>query len=461
MYSIRKWFHQFWQPPHKIWQQSSAQITVTITLRQPFWMALALALLILYGFLQQKIVVIALFTVGGILCSSWFWARQMSRRLHAQRKLRYAAHQVGDELEENITLWNDSILPGLWVRVDDQGDFPHYSIGSIRWVGGQGMSEWRHRQICLQRGVFSLGPWSIITSDPMGIFSVQREYHHGQQMIVYPPLANLREDMLPYGKQQGDLRQLNLPTMAESILSTHARPYIPGDALNHIHWRTTARRNSPYVKVFDPEAVSRIWLIPDLDPAVHCGSGLDSTEETLILLIAALAAQLLEQKREVGLFANANPQQIIMPQRGTAHLWNFLRVLAPLHVTQPQPFAESLAQALPLISSRDLVIVVTPSQQQSWVRKLAQLTHSRQGSEAWAYILDAQPFGGTTPPNGLAAYAASFGVQTRLIHPRDIQTRLGAFGEIRRWEFITTGTGKVVLRNSPRQAAATPGDEYA
>ena len=452
MTKLREYFLRLWRSPHIIRRQTIENATITITLQEPVWLILCFGLLILYVFIPQKVIVMALVTLAGIAALCWFWVMQMAAHLHAQRKLRFAAHQVGDELEENITVWNTSLLPGLWVRVDDYGDFPHYSIRSVRWVGGNTTSAWRHRQICMQRGIFQLGPWALVTSDPLGIFMVERRYEHGQQMIVYPPLASLREELLPYGRQQGDLRPLNQPTMAESILSTHARAYIPGDPLKRIHWRTTAKRNSPYVKVFDPEAVSRIWIIPDLNPAVHCGSGLESTEETMILLITALAAQLLDRKREVGLFADAVPRQIVMPQRGKAHFWAFLRALAPLHTNQPYSLSESLSQASALISSRDLVIAITPSQDRAWLQRLAQLTHSRQGSEAWAYLLDTQSFGGQPVPDGLQAYAASLGVYTRMIHQQDIQTRLGALGGIRRWEFITTGTGKVVLRNAPRQA---------
>jgi uncharacterized protein (DUF58 family) len=443
------WFRRLISPPHILWQAKLPDGSVRIMMQQPIWLILLIFLLVAYCFAQIKVIVIGLFSVAGVLLLCWWWVKQLSQHLFAERKLRYAAKQVGDEMDETIRLWNESWLPALWIRLDDASDFPHYSIRSIRWVGALGKSEWHHRQICLQRGVFTLGPWSVISSDPFGIFLVQREYSKGQQMIVTPPLAQLHADLLPHGRQQGDLRPLNQPMMANSILSTHARPYQPGDPLSRIHWRTTARHGSPYVKVFDPEAASRIWLIPDLDPAVQWGTGLDSSEETLILLMSALARDLLSQQRAVGLFATTHPGCIVLPQRGPAHLMTLLSALAPLHTTQTVPFADSLSLAAGLISARDLVITASPSYHQGWIRALAELTRSRFTSEGWAYHVERSD--GKEPPAGMLTYASGMGVHLRVVHSADIQTKLGGFGSIRRWEFITTGTGKVVVKNAPRQ----------
>jgi uncharacterized protein (DUF58 family) len=449
---IRKWL----SIPHSVWQFSLPDGRAEIVLQQPVWLFLMLALAAAYLVAQIKVIVIGLFSVAGVFFLSWIWAVQMAHALHAERKLHYAAKQVGDEMEETIRLWNECWLPVLWIQLQDASNFPHYSIQSVRWLGARGKYEWRHRQICLQRGVFNLGPWSLLTSDPLGIFLVQKHYSLSQQMVVLPPLAQLHTDLYPHGRQQGDLRPLNQPVAADSILSTQARLYQPGDPLSRVHWRTTARHNRPYVKVFDPEAASRIWLVPDMDPDVQWGSGLSSSEETLILLMSALASDLLTQHRAVGLFASTQPACIVLPQQGSAHLMSLLSALAPLHTTQPLPFAESLAQAAGVISPRDLVITATPSLNQDWLRALAELTRSRFSSEAWAYMVEPTHKKQTSP--GLAAYAAALGIHLLPIHPADIHTKLGGLGSIRRWEFITTGTGKVVLRNTPRQASLSTGE---
>ncbi len=50
----------------------------------------------------------------------------------AQRTLRYSAVQVGDELEELLTLDNRSRLPVIWAEFVDQSTAPGYSISGVR-----------------------------------------------------------------------------------------------------------------------------------------------------------------------------------------------------------------------------------------------------------------------------------------------------------------------------------------
>lgn len=452
------WIKKIFQPPHTVWAQTFQDGEAIIALRQPFYVWLMLGLFILYCFLPVKVVVICLVTLLGIFAAAYGWARSMLGNISATRKLRFAAVQVGDELEENICMTNSGWLPALWVSVEDYSNFPAYSIRTVRALDSNSKVDWRLRLTCTQRGIFSLGPWQWVTSDPFGFFSVKRTYTHTQQMVVYPPLAVLPAELLPHGKQMGDLRPLNQPLVSETMLATHTRPYQPGDPLRRVHWRTTARRGSPYVKVFDPEAASRIWLVPDLDPLVHYtapavkNTWQDSSEETMILLLSALAAQLLNEQRAVGLFAGIDPPQVVMPQRGPAFLWTILSTLTPLHATQPHSFAETLVQASHVISSRDLVIVVTPSLHIDWMYTLAQLTRTSSGSEAWALIMDPQSFGLEGNATPAMETAASLGISTRIVRRGDVQPQLGGMGALRRWEFMTLGTGRVVVRNAPRLA---------
>ncbi|PKO04541.1 MAG: hypothetical protein CVU41_16555 [Chloroflexi bacterium HGW-Chloroflexi-3] len=168
------------------------------------------------------------------------------------------------------------------------------------------------------------------------------------------------------------------------------------------------------------------------------------------MLLSALASQLIHKHRAVGLFAGIDPPCILLPQRGPAFLWAILSALAPLHITQPVNLAETLKSTTNLISARDLVIVVTPSMQSDWMFNLAQMTHSFAEREAWAFLLDPTSFGMDGNPKAVQEQAAAMGISTRIVQRGDIQPQLGGMGVLRRWEYITLGTGKVVVRNRPR-----------
>lgn len=451
-----RWVQQLRKPPHQVWQQTIEDGEVEIRLQQPVILVILIGLVFLYIIWPIKVVVICLVSVAGIILSGYGWVRSLAGHVHATRKLCYAAMQVGDEMEENICVQNTGWLPVLWIGIEDHSDFPAYSIGVIRALDATSKAEWRVNLICKQRGVFSLGPWEWVSGDPFGLFTVQRNYTKAQKLVVYPPLAVLPAEFLPRGKQVGDTRSLNQPWVSDSVQVSQTRPYQPGDPLRRIHWRTTARHQNLYVKVFDPEAASRIWLIPDLDPAVHTKNQTeewqDSSEETLILLLSALASQLINDQRAVGLFAGVDSPSIVLPQRGPAFLWTILSELAPLHTTQPVNLAETLKSTRNLISARDLVIVVTPSLESDWMFNLAKITHSFAEREAWAFLLDPTSFGMDGNPKAAQEQAAALGINTRIVRRGDIQPQLGGMGALRRWEYLTLGTGRIVVRNRPRLA---------
>ena len=459
---LQQWFKGLIKPPHPLWTFDFPDGKAVIEIRQPLLVWLLIGLFLLYIFVPKAMVVICLVTLLGICICSYFWVRYQVMHIHAQRKLLFAAVQVGDELEENIQITNNGILPVLWIAIEDNSDFPAYSIRSVRAVDAQSKTTWRYHLTCKQRGIFSLGPWHWISSDPFGIFYLRRSHIHTQQMVVYPPLALLPDSLLPIGRQVGELRPLNQPLAAETILATHTRPFQPGDPLRRVHWRTTAHHGSPYIKIFDPEAASRVWLIPDLDAKVHSNHSKDldewqdSSEENMILLLSALASQLLQDHRAVGLFAGSESDRIVLPQRGPAHFWTILAALTPLHATQTQTFAWTLQQAASLISVQDLIIAVTPSLEINWMITLAHLTHGYGGNSAWSFLLDPKSFGMTGEVQMAQESALAMGITARIVRRGDILMQSGGMGALRRWEFKTLGTGKVVVRNAPRQVADWP-----
>ena len=187
----------------------------------------------------------------------------------AQRTLRYSAVQVGDELEEMVTLDNRSRLPVIWAEFVDQSTAPGYSISGVRVSDARKTEQWRLHTSCSQRGVYSLGPWEVRLGDPFGIFEARQAYHQQTEIVVYPPLAALPPEIAHHRRSIGDHAPLRQPVSAETINAMSTRPYVMGDALHRVHWRTTAKRDDLFVKIFEPEAASTMWLIPDLDAAVQ------------------------------------------------------------------------------------------------------------------------------------------------------------------------------------------------
>jgi len=454
----------------------------TIELRQWLPVTAFAIVLVWYIVAPSEVTVMGLVTLGGLLVAAYLWARAMARHVSGSRQLRYAAAQVGDELEELITLGDASDLPVLWAEFVDRSDLPGYAVASVRAADGHSSIQWRARAICARRGLFTLGPWELHLGDPFGIFRVRQVYTQPQSLLVYPPLAALPDYLLPHRATVGDHRPLHQPLPAETINAISTRPYSPGDPLRHLHWRTTARRDAPYAKLFEPEATSTIWLIPDFDPAAHLSldvsaapstrfadslrsasaqgaslaeneETLNSTEETMVLLAASLAAQLLRARLSVGLLTRTDTLHVVLPRHGQPHLWQILQALAPLHPpAHAQPLAQTVAEGQAMISARDLLIILTPSLDPEWPRALKQVARRRGGAEA--ILLDPASFGGAGCADAFVPLLAELGLTAKIVRRGELRPIPASYGTLRRWEFMTLGTGRAVARQTPRGASA-------
>ena len=110
--------------------------------------------------------------------------------------------------------------------------------------------------------------------DPFGFFEASAAVGQGVTLVVYPRVDALPLWKLPPASIEGAHAQAER-TLQTTPLATTVRPYAPGDSMNRIHWRTTARPGEIQVKEFDLEQTADAWIFLDLDAAAELGSGDD------------------------------------------------------------------------------------------------------------------------------------------------------------------------------------------
>jgi uncharacterized protein (DUF58 family) len=439
-----------------LWRFRRPDCAVRIRLRQPVIGGVFIVLLMWLILAPHPLAVTALVTLGSLMVFSYVWVRSLARRVTAQRTLRYSAVQVGDELEELLTLDNRSRVPVIWAEFVDQSTAPGYSISGVRVSAARKTNQWRLHTSCSQRGVYSLGPWEVRLGDPFGIFEARQAYQQQVEIVVHPPLAALPPEIAHHRRSIGDRLTLRQPVSAETINAMSTRPYVAGDALHRVHWRTTAKRDDLFVKIFEPEAASTMWLIPDLDAAVHAqrGDGAESSLEKMIILTASIAAGLLDEHLAVGVILDAAASRTVLPQAGPAHLWAILRALAMAQPRTDRPLAETLIHARSIVSLRDSTVILTPSLDPEWSKALPQLSGGSRLGGVEVVLLDPISFGGASGAETFRAMLLEQGVPTHIVRRQDIRPASGVYGAVRRWEFKTLGTGRVAVMQTPRAAKA-------
>lgn len=389
--------------------------------------------------------------IGGLFVISYYWAKQLAGGLSASRQLRFSWVSVGDQLEEQFFINNDSDLPALWVEVIDHSNVPDYRAGVVRSVGAHGWDRWRQSAICRRRGQFKLGPWTLLSGDPFGIFRVTHHLPVSDVIIIHPPVYARLPIPLPAGQSSGRMRAQRRSWLATTN-AAGVRDYHPDDPLHLIHWPTSARKDSLYVRQFDLDTAGDIWLLLDLQASNQLGQGTDSTEEHGVLLAAALAARAINQNRAVGLAAYGRAPQVLVAGRGQAQQWRILRALALVNADGETGLLRALEDLSQVAKRGTTAVIITPTVQSDWIPGLLSLIE--QGVQSNVILLDRPSFGGDGSSEGLAAALRQQGFTNYVVRQGEIGRPVE--DEVRRgfWNFRVTGTGKVITVESPWDDAA-------
>lgn len=390
--------------------------------------------------------VVLLVGLGGGWLVSYLWARSLAHGLRLTREMRFGWAQVGDWLQERFTLVNDGWVPALWVELIDHSTLPDYEVSRATGVGGGSANRWHTGGVCTRRGLYTLGPTSLRTGDPLGLYTVNFHYLEANPLLVMPPIVPLPAIEVAPGGRAGEGRRLRTDALEQTVSSSSVRDYYPGDSLRWIHWRISAHHDALFVRLFDSIPASDWWIFLDLDQRVQLGQDWDSTEEYGVILAASLADRGLRSGRAVGLVVHGEELVWLPPQRGDDQGLAILHALA-LVAPGSRPLVELLGRLQPAFRQRSSLVIITPDVEGDWVETLLPLL--RRGTAPTVLLLDPVSFGGTGDVSGTLALLSDLGV-ARYVITHDLFDRLEARpGRHGQWEWRVSATGRAIPVRRP------------
>lgn len=191
-----------------------------------------------------------------------------------------------------------------------------------------------------RRGSFRLSEVFLETPSRLGLWAVRRRTAVECEVRVYPNLQLERKNLSALFLHRGTFglhaqRQVGKGRDFEKL-----REYVPGDGLDEIHWKATARRGHPVTKIFQIERTQEVYVIIDASrlsgrsvrpsERAAAGSGLPSATanpvvETTVLERFITAALILGQAAELqgdlfGLITFTDQARTFLRARnGTSH----------------------------------------------------------------------------------------------------------------------------------------------
>jgi len=276
--------------------------------RNAYWFVGTAGVLGLTFLLQSPYVAFAVYALLLLLFLAHVSSLAWISGLECERTISADTVRQGDEVEVRVTVTNRRGWPIPWIFLEDlkPRDFSHKGDNARLAILMPGRScTLEYRMNCPRRGYHRIGPMLMESGD---LFGLQKRFRMGRQqdyVSVLPTVAYIDTFNVASRRPQGPVRISNRiyedPTRIAGL-----REYMPGDPLNRIHWKASARTGRLFVKTHEPSSVQGGTLILDLHQDSYFPP--EDTERLMELAITTTAsiAYLLQLSGEqVGMLTNA------------------------------------------------------------------------------------------------------------------------------------------------------------
>lgn len=337
-------------------------------MKNTFWFGVAgIALLVAYV-IQSPYMAYCLYAFVLLVFLAHFSSMAWLSGLDCTRSVSQTILRQGEETDVEVSVTNSRGWPIPWIFFEDYHpkDFPRRGDNCRLAVLMPGRSvTLKYRLTCPRRGYHRIGPLLMESGD---VFGLQKRFRTGKQqdyISVLPTIAYIDTFNISAKRPQGPVRVTNRayedPTRIAGV-----REYIPGDPLNRIHWKASARTGDLFTKITEPANVMGGTLILDLHDDSYLPEDKDRRIELAITTAASIAYLLQTSGEQVGLVTNARDaaevarfevegQQALSRQEADDSVVGeseFSRI-SPLSVptlrspAQAQKIAENLARVVP------------------------------------------------------------------------------------------------------------------
>jgi uncharacterized protein (DUF58 family) len=264
-------------------------------------------------------------TLGLIAVSGWFSERTI-RDLEILRQTPRGV-SAGQDVRIAYQVRARGRYAAMAVEISEQG---LAGKAFVPRVDAGGTTTVRSYNRFTRRGVYPLQTITLSTTFPFGLFVKERDLTLDGELVIWPRADRRVRPSTPAGRPP--LSRTLLPAGGPGHRGEYRalHEYRAGDDAKDIHWRTTARLQTPVVREYESEATEEFWICLDTrgEPGEHA--------ERMIEIAASLASSAAREGRPFGLIAAG---RVIGPASGPGHLELILDFLARVdfHTDAPAP----------------------------------------------------------------------------------------------------------------------------
>ncbi|CAL4860190.1 DUF58 domain-containing protein [Microbacterium sp. MM2322] len=236
----------------------------------------------------------------------------------------------------------------------------------------------------LRRGIITVGPARTVRGDPLGILTREATWQETHTLYVHPVTTALRSTATGLIR---DLEGSPSRTIVDADFSFHAlRPYVPGDSMRQVHWKSTAKTGAMMVRQYEETRRSRMILALGLGGGEYAD---DDEFELAVSATASIGVRGIRDGRDVDVVAGAEIPEF---ERGR------MRTLRTLATVSARTLLDDLAG-------------IQRGENPSPLRDVATLASGRHADASIAFLV----CGSTLTPAQLQSAALAFGSEVAVV----------------------------------------------
>lgn len=219
---------------------------------------------------------------------------------------------------------------------------------------------------CTHRGFFRVERADVIVSAPLFNREYAQDFRQHTSLCVYPRAADPSRLEIPFRHLTGALRVRRF-VLEDPFTFRGIREYAPGDAMNAVNWKASARTGSLMVNQRDTTASQSAFILLNVEDDTMWYD--EEAHEEAIRIAAGLSMRLVDEGVRVGLCTNGRDLEsgeALRVPAGTGNRQRTLLLTALAHIDlkkQAEPL-ERLMQAEALMGRDDAPLYVLVSKSQ-------------------------------------------------------------------------------------------------
>ncbi len=321
---------------------------------------------------------------GAFALSAW-WSRHSLAVLRFQRLFNQRVF-LEEDVVVDLQVENTGWLPLPWLRIHEglpvELTGPQ-SFQRVTQLGPRQRKSFQYTITASRRGYFPIGPLFFSSSDILGLSGRdQRREGGAEYLTVYPRILPLTRVHFPSQSPLGTLRH-HQPVFEDPSRVIGVRPYLVGDSLRRVDWKSTATSGQMQVKLFEPSIALETVIFLNLNAEDYYYRHRIAASELGVVIAASIANWVVGKQQSVGLYAHGNdplgPENrpsFIPARTGRSHLIRILEVLARVQVSEGTPFIHEVRNRTVHLPWGTTLTVITGSADDTVLQVLYQARRS-------------------------------------------------------------------------------------